>query len=93
MDNYRDEFGEDPPSEAKAFFDALTGDNRRSIIFLSGKQVADGLDPWHTPYEVFCSPSHWLIRSAGVDRAFDDLALDGADDVLHKIPKSRTRRD
>ena len=84
--SYQEEFLSEPPIPAEAFFATLRGRNPKEITFLSSPRIPDSesgirCDTWNSPYQVFFGEQGWLIRSAGPNRVFDDLANKDSDDI------------
>ena len=96
--NYQAEYNKEPPTDPKEFFAALAGANDTGLRFLSDGRASfvsgRRCDRWGTPYQVYYSFDGWLVRSAGPNRAFDDLRIGGVDDVtLHVPPASTTQAE
>lgn len=89
--SYQTELNSEPPLPPGQFFASLRGSNPRGIAVLGPARAQDSesgirCDAWRSPYQVFRSDDGWLIRSAGPNRAFDDLGGKDSDDMTVFIP-------
>jgi hypothetical protein len=89
---YKSQYGEYPAGDSRAIMRALQGQNPQKIVFFESnpKHLSpDGnlLDPWGTPFKIYFTGNEILVRSAGLNKRFDDSGDKGFDDFIRSCDR------
>jgi len=87
LQKYKERVGSFPAGGNADVAKALQGNNSKNVIVIVGAKLdtndkGEYIDPWGTPLRIYFSDSGIVIRSAGVNRRFDDPAAADADDII-----------
>lgn len=87
LQQYKENVGSYPSGGNADIAKALQGKNPKNVIILVGRknkinEKGEFVDPWGTPLRIYFSDTGVLIRSAGLNRRFDDSTVMEADDYL-----------
>ena len=85
LQKYKERVGSYPVGSNAQVAKALNGENSKNIIVMVGRKTdlnekGEYVDPWGTPLRIYFSDAGVLIRSAGLNRRFDDSTVMEADD-------------
>ncbi len=94
IQQYREFVGNYPTGNNAEVTRTLLGQNGKKVLILSVRRSdlndkGEILDPWGTPVQFYFSHNEVLIRSAGPNKAFEDCAIDGADDLFRCAGKDK----
>jgi len=87
LQKYKERMGGYPIGGNLEVSRALQGKNDKSVIVIVGPKTdvnekGEFVDPWGTPLRIYFSDSGILIRSAGINRRFDDSTALNCDDFI-----------
>jgi hypothetical protein len=86
LQQYREFAGAYPTGNNISITKSLLGQNGKGILILAVRRAkisdkGEILDPWGTPLQFYFSSNEVMIRSAGPNKAWEDSAIPGADDL------------
>ena len=87
LQKYKEVVGSYPVGSNADVVKALKGKNPKSVIVLVGRKTevndkGEYVDPWGTALRIYFSDNGVLVRSAGLNRRFDDSTVLEADDFF-----------
>lgn len=94
LQQYKEFVGEYPSGNNAAIAKALLGQSEKKVLILAVRRSdlndkGEIVDPWRTPYQFYFSHNEVLIRSAGPNKAWEDSAIPGADDLYRCASKDK----
>ena len=86
IQQYKEFVGTYPTGNNIAITKALLGQTEKKVMILSVRKSdvndkGEILDPWGTPLQFYFGSNEVLIRSAGPNKAWEDSAIETADDL------------
>jgi hypothetical protein len=86
IQQYREFTGSYPTGNNIQIAKALLGQSEKKVLILAVRRSdindkGEILDPWGTPLQFYFSHNEVMIRSAGPNKAWEDSAVAGADDL------------
>ena len=86
IQQYREFTGDYPRGNNIQIAKALLGQGEKKVLILAVRRAkindkGEILDPWGTPIQFYFSHNEVLIRSAGPNKAWEDSAIPGSDDL------------
>jgi hypothetical protein len=87
IQQYKQFVGTYPTGDNAQIVKALLGQTEKKVLILAVRRSelndkGEIVDPWGTPLKFYFSHNEVLIRSAGPNRALEDSANPGADDLF-----------
>jgi len=87
LQQYKEFTGAYPLGSNQDIAKALSGQTDKKVLILAVRksdhnQKGEIVDPWGTPVQIYLSGNSVMIRSAGPNKAFEDSANPGADDLF-----------
>ncbi len=94
LQQYKEFVGTYPSGNNSAIAKALLGQTEKKVLILAVRRSdlndkGEIVDPWKTPYQFYFSHNEVLIRSAGPNKAWEDSAIAGADDLYRCASKDK----
>jgi len=94
LQQYKEFVGEYPSGNNASIAKALLGQSEKKVLILAVRRSdlndkGEIVDPWRTPYQFYFSHNEVLIRSAGPNKAWEDSAIPGADDLYRCASKDK----
>ncbi len=92
LQQYKEFFGAYPEGSNVQIIKSLLGQSEKKVLILAvrGSELNDKgeiTDPWGTPLQFYFSHNEVMIRSAGPNKAFEDSAVETADDLYRTVGK------
>ena len=96
IQQYKEFVGTYPTGNNIAITKALLGQTDKKVMILSVRKSdindkGEILDPWGTPVQFYFSHNEVMLRSAGVNKVWEDSAITTADDLYRTAPIDHTR--
>ena len=96
IQQYKEFVGTYPTGNNVAITKALLGQTDKKVMILSVRKSdindkGEILDPWGTPVQFYFSHNEVMLRSAGVNKVWEDSAITTADDLYRTAPIDHTR--
>jgi hypothetical protein len=87
IQQYKEFVGTYPTGNNSQIVKALLGQTDKKVLILAVRRSelndkGEIVDPWGTPLQFYFSHNEVLIRSAGPNKALEDSAIAGADDLF-----------
>jgi hypothetical protein len=87
IQQYKEFVGTYPTGNNSQIVKALLGQTDKKVLILAVRRSelndkGEIVDPWGTPLQFYFSHNEVLIRSAGPNKALEDSAIPGADDLF-----------
>ena len=87
IQQYKEFVGTYPTGNNSQIVKALLGQTDKKVLILAVRRSelndkGEIVDPWGTPLQFYFSHNEVLIRSAGPNKALEDSALPGCDDLF-----------
>ncbi len=87
IQQYKEFVGTYPTGNNAQIVKALLGQTDKKVLILAVRRSelndkGELVDPWGTPLQFYFSHNEVLIRSAGPNKALEDSAIAGADDMF-----------
>ena len=96
IQQYKEFVGTYPTGNNIMITKALLGQTDKKVMILSVRKSdindkGEILDPWGTPVQFYFSHNEVMLRSAGVNKVWEDSAITTADDLYRTAPIDHTR--
>jgi len=96
IQQYKEFVGTYPTGNNVSITKALLGQTDKKVMILSVRKSdindkGEILDPWGTPVQFYFSHNEVMLRSAGVNKVWEDSAITTADDLYRTAPIDHTR--
>ena len=90
LQQYREFTGTYPTGNNIQITKALLGQGEKKVLILAVRKArindkGEIMDPWNTPLAFYFANNEVLIRSAGPNKAWEDSATPGADDLYRSV--------
>ena len=87
IQQYKEFVGTYPTGNNSQIVKSLLGQTDKKVLILAVRRSelndkGEIVDPWGTPLQFYFSHNEVLIRSAGPNKAWEDSAITGADDLF-----------
>ncbi len=94
LQQYKEFVGSYPEGDNLSIAKALLGQTNKKVLILAVRRndlndKGEVLDPWGTPLQFYFSQNEVMIRSAGPNKAWEDSAVQTADDLYRCAKKER----
>ena len=94
IQQYREFVGSYPTGNNLSIAKALLGRTDKKVLILAVRKSdmndkGEILDPWGTPLRVYFSDNEVMIRSAGLNKVWEDSAVPTADDLYRTAPAAK----
>jgi hypothetical protein len=94
LQQYKEFVGSYPEGDNLSIAKSLLGQTNKKVLILSVRRSDQNdkgeiLDPWGTPLQFYFSHNEVMIRSAGPNKAWEDSAVQTADDLYRCAKKDQ----